>query len=173
MVILEKFPNYDIYEDGRVYSHFSNKFLKPSIDKDGYEIIKLSGKDGQKRFKVHRLVAKAFIPNPQNKPLVNHIDGNKSNNCVENLEWCTHSENDLHAFKIGLRKFNEILRPHISELGKKRAKAVQYVNLYSGYTDIFNSVSEACNILGLNYDCVRSMVSRNKPYLKIHAFQYI
>lgn len=74
-----------------------------SIDAKGYSIFGYRLKNGKCRvLKVHREVAKAFIPNPENKPQINHIDGNKQNNTVENLEWCTNSENQLHAYKLGL-----------------------------------------------------------------------
>lgn len=84
--------------------------LKPSTITKGYKGITLT--KGKKRYpkKVHRLVAEAFIPNPNNKPQINHIDCNKSNNNVNNLEWCTNSENQKHAFKNGLnssKKANE------------------------------------------------------------------
>lgn len=77
---------------------------KPSIDKDGYKQVSLSKNGKYTTYKVHRLVALTFIPNPNNLPVINHIDGNKQNNRVDNLEWCTRSENDLHAYRLGLRK---------------------------------------------------------------------
>ena len=70
----------------------------------GYLVAHLSKDNKAKNILVHRLVAESFIPNPNKYPCVNHIDGNKQNNNINNLEWCTHSENDLHAYKIGLRK---------------------------------------------------------------------
>lgn len=72
-------------------------------DKKGYLNFDFRRRGG-KVVKVHRLVAEAFIPNPNNLPQINHIDGNKQNNCVENLEWCDNSYNQLHAFKNGLQK---------------------------------------------------------------------
>ena len=71
-------------------------------------------KDGKRKsLKVHRLVAISFIPNPMNKPYINHIDGNPINNCVENLEWCTQHENVVHAYKIGLRKISHITKEEL------------------------------------------------------------
>ena len=80
------------------------KILVPVFDGKGYAYVGIHKDGKQKKIHVHALVAQAFIPNPDNKPFVNHIDGNKSNNRVENLEWCTPIENIHHAIKIGLIK---------------------------------------------------------------------
>lgn len=90
---------------GRVTSKRTGKILKQHINKQGRAgfATKIGGRNGScVCFKTHRLVATAFIPNPENKPTVNHKDGNPLNNCVENLEWATHSENIRHAFDTGL-----------------------------------------------------------------------
>lgn len=79
--------------------------MKKSPTTTGYYKIRLTDKEGKgKEYKIHRLVAFAFIPNPENKPNINHIDGNPINNHVSNLEWCTQSENVYHAYENGLRK---------------------------------------------------------------------
>lgn len=70
----------------------------------GYETVGLTKNGKQKTKPVHRIIAEAFIPNPENKEEVNHLDGDKLNNKLSNLEWVTKSENSLHAFKLGLRK---------------------------------------------------------------------
>lgn len=98
-----------VHKEYRISINDKGEILLPSgvrtigyLDKNGYLYItpKVNGKN--KNLKVHRLVAELFIPNPDNKPCVNHIDGDKQNNCVDNLEWCTHSENMKHAVKLGL-----------------------------------------------------------------------
>lgn len=97
---------YRIYEDGEVWSVVSQKFLKQDVSK-GYRRVTLSIDGKTKRFQVHRLVAMYFIENPLNKPCVNHIDGDKENNCINNLEWCTYSENEKHSY-LDLKKVNPI-----------------------------------------------------------------
>ena len=79
---------YAITRDGSVFSYISNKFLKPRLVR-GYHQVILCKEGKGKCYYIHRLVAKAFIPNPDNLPQVNHKDEDKSNNCVNNLEWCT------------------------------------------------------------------------------------
>jgi len=70
----------------------------------GYRRVQLRDRNGRYKGRlVHRLVAEAFIPNPENKPCINHIDGDKANNHIDNLEWCTYSENNKHAFRTGLK----------------------------------------------------------------------
>ena len=98
--------HYQISNYGRVKSFKNGEVIirKPHVDKDGYLQICFCDKSNHKWFKVHRLVAIAFIPNPENKETINHIDGCKMNNFVENLEWATRTENNQHAVRIGLMK---------------------------------------------------------------------
>ena len=85
---------YEIYEDGRVYSKYWNRFMKYKTDKDGYFMVGLTNKDKKrKHWKIHRLIAIHFIPNPENKPEVDHEDNNKQNNSIKNLRWATRQEN--------------------------------------------------------------------------------
>ena len=119
--ILELFGDLKIKvsDDGKIYTldhsylrkngrldNRKGKQLRPSIDKYGYERVVLT-KDGiRKTYSVHKLVALAFIPNPENKTTINHIDGNKRNNNVSNLEWATEKENQNHKWKNGLANYN-------------------------------------------------------------------
>lgn len=113
--------------------------------KYGYAHVSLSRGDGTaERVWVHRLVATAFIPNPNNLPQVNHKDGNKRNNKVENLEWCTIRDNLLHSFRTGLHN-NEYFE-------KEAAKRAVRVVCPDGNERIFKSVHEAAFFIGYKYD---------------------
>lgn len=78
----------------------SEKILKPGVKPNGYLFVNLSKDGKQKVHHVHRLIAETFIANTQNKPTVNHKDGDKSNNNIENLEWATYKENNIHSIQV-------------------------------------------------------------------------
>lgn len=82
--------------------HYKSRMLIQEKTRDGHYRVALCNAGYKKRILVHRLVASAFIPNPNNYPVINHIDGNPANNYVSNLEWTTIQENVLHAYKLGL-----------------------------------------------------------------------
>jgi hypothetical protein len=101
---IKDFEKYTIYEDGRILSaRGAGKFLRPILGRGGYYKVCLKDKTkGRRRWVyIHRLICETFIPNPMMKREINHIDGNKLNNFVTNLEWVTRSENGFHAFKNG------------------------------------------------------------------------
>ena len=94
---IEGYPNYKISSKGRIYSKYMNRTMKIFDTKDGYKRICLCKNGKKKFFAVHRLVGLNFIPNPENKPEVDHIDRDKSINNVVNLRWATHSENQQNT----------------------------------------------------------------------------
>lgn len=116
--------------------------LKQNINRFGYPMVGLKNGDGiQKTMTVHRLVAKPFISNPRNKPFVNHKDGIKSNNFFQNLEWCTASENQIHAFATGLnikRKYSD----------HPRSIPVRCTNILNGEVIIFANIKDASEKTG-------------------------
>ena len=99
---IKNYENYNIYDNGDVENITNHKILKGSLSENGYKYYRLS-KDGKKKmFYAHRLVAEAFIENKNNLPVVNHKDGNKLNNNVNNLEWVSYSKNMEHAHQMNL-----------------------------------------------------------------------
>lgn len=132
---------YEVSNTGKVKKGDRIKLTR--VDKGGYETVCLFDHCKQKHMKVHRVVAMTFIPNPKNKRTVNHIDGNKLNNNVENLEWATHSENIIHANKMGLRVVTEAQRKAASINGKKTCALNRIKTPVEAYNHPFDE-SEHC-----------------------------
>jgi hypothetical protein len=93
---------YFVSDKGDVLNKRNGITRKASVTKWGYARVSFYINGKVRNYPVHRLVASAFLPNPDNLPVVNHIDGNKLNNCVDNLEWCTYAHNVRHAVRTGL-----------------------------------------------------------------------
>lgn len=98
--------NYLVSEDGKIYSKRLKKELTPKINWDGYHRIQIWKNNKCKYISWHRVVAETFLPNPNNYPVVNHKNGIKDDNRVENLEWCTQQENIQHSWRKGFSKSN-------------------------------------------------------------------
>ncbi len=101
---IKEFPVYYISAYGSVYNSSTKRYLKNRFKNSGYLAVVLYHNSSKKEVSVHRLVAGMFLPNPESKPQINHKDGDKTNNQVSNLEWCTSKENVNHALSNGLRE---------------------------------------------------------------------
>lgn len=147
------YSNYSVSDLGDVKNNRNGHILKPWASTGNYLYVRLIDDNGKEKSKrLHRLVAEAFVTNPSDKPQVNHIDGNKHNNCADNLEWCTKSENMNHAYRTGLQK------------NVKKGKVLSVVCLNDGKT--FNTISEASEHYGVSkaqiYWCCRRESNRCK-----------
>ena len=101
------------------------RIMSQSVSR-GYPKVELSAADGSRRsIPVHRLVCAAFYDNPEDKRCVNHIDGDKANNHVSNLEWATHSENEKHAYRIGLKASTDKHKRATAESNRRRSRIME------------------------------------------------
>lgn len=160
---------YQVSNKGNVKSlhyrgHDEERIMKPVKHHSGYLIIQL-GRKPRKIHLVHQLVAKAFIPPVEGKKLVNHIDGNKQNNCVENLEWVTYKENTEHAIRIGLQ--NPHNKPKLFGKGHYLSKPVLQYDLNGRFIkkwDCQSDVARAFNVSAITY-CIDNPNKTFKGYM--------
>lgn len=167
-------PNYDIYEDGRVKNIKTGKFLKGQKNMlNGYWSVNLSNNGKKKRFYNHRLVAIAFIENPENKPTVNHIDGNLDNNSLSNLEWMTQQENSDHAYKELGRKKNSFTEEARKKAMAVNSKSVGKFNLEGEQVASYPSIIEASRAEHISRHSIRDTIHGKKESHKGFVWKFI
>ena len=163
--------NYSVSDKGDIRNERFRSIKIKNEDRNGYEKVCLY-KNGERTTKrVHRLVAEAFIDNPENKPCVNHIDGNKKNNNVNNLEWVTYSENMQHAVREGLAKPHSVggMRGKKNPNGGRKPHAIQCTNT----GEIFDSVKEACKYFNISDTCVYDCLNNRTQSTHGLKFKYL
>lgn len=153
---------------GRVRSFLRDgRILKPTPDKKGYLRLRVTLNRERKCYKVHRLVAEAFIDNPQNKPQVNHINGDKTDNRASNLEWVTNKENARHAIKSGL--WESVTKGALAE-DESRKKPITATEIATGKVIEFGSVSDAEKQIGSRH--ITDVLKGKRTKAKGYTFTY-
>lgn len=148
---------YEVSSYGRLRSNISKKMLRTYVNSAGYVLATFPINGVKKARQMHRIVAEAFIENPDGKPQINHIDADRTNNRVDNLEWCTPSENTLHSFKIG----RSVRYPH-HEKAVIRSDGKQY-----------RSMCEAARDLNVPYSYIRDVCNGTQKTTRGYSFRRV
>ena len=142
------YKGYTIFEDGRVIG-LKGKMLKPGMSSNGYYTVCICSKEGRVSVPIHRLVGELFVPNPDNKPWINHLDCDRTNNCANNLQWCTPKENAIYMVEKGR------MQPTIDSVRKRMSKPV--LNTVTG--EVYPSCKIASLLNGINENTLRTRLS--------------
>lgn len=174
---------YEISSKGEVKNVRTGKILRQSKTTTGYKKIDLRKKGKRKTFKVHRLVGTAFIPNPNELPIINHLDGNPFNNSVENLEWCDQSRNVQHAYDTGMKpsnlhKYKDILINEykntdisLRTISKKYGVSAKSLSKLLSKNEIaVRSISESKDVYKINRDEMVEMFLLGKTNKEIASY---
>lgn len=150
---------YQVSNLGRVKRVITGRILKSGKNRGGYLYVNLCKNGKYKTHKIHRQVAQAFIPNPENKPEINHIDEDKSNNVISNLEWSTRKENVNHGTR------NE-------RSSRKQSISIIAINLKTGESRKFYGTNECARQLGLNQSSITSVLKGRNKQTGGYIFEY-
>lgn len=162
---IKDFPNYKIDKDGTVYSQYIPKSSTEKVDgiwkpltpvkdkRTGYLLVTLVEGKVRKNKRIHRLLMETYVPNPFNKAHVNHIDGNKLNNQLCNLEWATPAENTEHARKLGL----------LNSRTEKLSVEIEQYSSEGKYLNSFKSFAEASRTTGVSRQNIGKVCQGQRP----------
>lgn len=145
-------PNYEVSCEGEVRNKKTKKVKNLRFDRGGY--LRVTLYPSGKTYSIHRVVARVFLPRPAGLNVVNHIDGNKTNNNVENLEWCDHAHNVNHAFKLGLNTHRDISGEKNPSAKLTRSK-VEEIRVLA---DSGVAWSRIAKMYGVQYNCIKRIV---------------
>lgn len=146
---IEGYENYSVDEKGNVYNTNTNKKLKWRKTLKGYCYVSLYKNNKQKNMFIHRLVALAFIPNPDELPQVNHKDENKENNCIDNLEWCTADYNTNYGTRT-----------------ERSGVRVKQFDLQGNFIKEWNTIKEAATALGTDPSNISAVIGNTSKIRK-------
>ena len=157
--------------NGRGFRLVRGRILKPGMVGHGYHGVILQKKGKRKNATIARLVAQAFVENLLNKPEVNHIDGDKINNRVRNLEWATKSEQHIHAYRMGLQKST---KPMLGKFGRmhNRSKAVLQFDFDGNLISEYGSMREAERETGIPWGCIAHVCKGKQKITHGYIWKY-
>ena len=166
---IKGFPKYSVSKKGEIRNDRNGKLKAPFKGTNGYYNVDLYNDGVRKKVRVHRVVGETFLDNPYNKPQINHKDGNKSNNEVDNLEWVTASENIRHAFDNGLAKASCNMKGRRNPNAGRKGKPVRIIET----GEVFESITECEKAIdGNNRHICDCLSGRQKTHRGYH-FEYI
>lgn len=177
---------YEVSNTGKIRSnnylgHGETKELKLHQDPKGYLRVRVYKGNTRVTLKVHRAVAQAFIPNPKNLPEVNHINGIKNDNSVENLEWCTASDNEKHAYRLGLKEKtryhskmlgNTIGKEMLKKAREKRKTSVKAIEIKTGNITYFSSQADAARETNTPQSNIFKVMNHKRKSANGYVFEY-
>ena len=150
---------YQVSNLGRVKSSYTNRILKGRKHTHGYLMVNLYKNSNVSNKMIHRLVAQAFIPNPENKPQVNHVDEDKTNNVVSNIEWMTATENINHG-------------THNERMAKTKSIPIIAINIKTGESQEFYGTNECARQLDLNQGNITRVLKGRYKQTGGYTFKY-